>query len=41
MNAAAGNYWAALPLGRGVELLAHDENGVAALSKPAGVLWTT
>ena len=38
MNAAAGNYWATLPLGRGVELLAHDENGVAALSKPAGVL---
>jgi len=30
--------WAALPLGRGVELLARDPNGLAALSKPAGIL---
>jgi tRNA pseudouridine65 synthase len=35
---AAESFWAALPLGRGVTLLVHDTNGVAALSKPAGVL---
>jgi len=27
-----------LPLGRGVAVLAHDANGLAALSKPAGIL---
>ncbi|MEO8863502.1 MAG: RNA pseudouridine synthase [Opitutaceae bacterium] len=27
-----------MPLGRGVELLTHDANGLAAFSKPAGVL---
>jgi len=31
-------WWARLPLGRGVELIAHDANGVAALCKPAGLL---
>jgi len=31
-------WWAGLPLGRGVELIAHDANGVAALCKPAGLL---
>jgi len=31
-------WWAALPFGRGVELLTHDANGVAALSKPSGLL---
>jgi tRNA pseudouridine65 synthase len=31
-------YWSALPLGRGVSLLARDPNGLAAFSKPAGVL---
>jgi len=31
-------WWSALPLGRGVELVAHDVNGVAALCKPAGLL---
>jgi 23S rRNA-/tRNA-specific pseudouridylate synthase len=34
----APDYWAKLPLGREVRLIARDENGVAALSKPAGVL---
>jgi tRNA pseudouridine65 synthase len=37
MNDAEG-FWAALPLGRGVTLIARDENGVAAFNKPAGVL---
>lgn len=32
------NFWASLPLGPGVELLAQDENGLAAFAKPAGVL---
>jgi 23S rRNA-/tRNA-specific pseudouridylate synthase len=32
------NFWSALPLGTGVSLLAVDGNGLAALSKPAGVL---
>jgi tRNA pseudouridine65 synthase len=31
-------FWAALPLGRGVDLIARDRNGLAALNKPAGVL---
>jgi len=31
-------WWSALPLGRGVELVAHDVNGVAALCKSAGLL---
>jgi tRNA pseudouridine65 synthase len=30
-------FWAALPLGPGVEVLTRDANGLAALSKPAGV----
>lgn len=34
----AADFWAALPLGRGVALLARDANGLAALSKPAGIL---
>lgn len=38
MSAAAENFWATLPLGRDVELLAHDGNGLAAFAKPAGVL---
>lgn len=38
MNALADSWWAGLPLGRGVELLVRDPNGLAALSKPAGVL---
>ncbi len=31
-------FWSNLPLGRGVTLLTHDANGLAALAKPAGVL---
>jgi 23S rRNA-/tRNA-specific pseudouridylate synthase len=31
-------YWAALPLGRGVTLIARDAHGLAAFNKPAGVL---
>lgn len=38
MSRVGESFWAALPLGRGVELLAHDPNGLAALAKPAGVL---
>ncbi|HUR57203.1 MAG TPA: RNA pseudouridine synthase [Opitutaceae bacterium] len=38
MSAPPESFWAALPFGRGVTLLAHDGNGVAALNKPAGVL---
>jgi len=36
--AARSAWWAGLPLGCGVELVAHDANGVAALCKPAGLL---
>jgi 23S rRNA-/tRNA-specific pseudouridylate synthase len=32
-------FWAELPLGRDVTLLAHDANGVAAFAQPAGGLW--
>ena len=38
MSAGADSCWATVPFGRGVEVLARDENGVAALLKPAGVL---
>lgn len=31
-------FWSGLPLGRGVALLTHDANGLAALAKPAGTL---
>jgi tRNA pseudouridine65 synthase len=34
----AESFWAALPLGRRVTLLARDANGLAAFDKPAGVL---
>ena len=37
MSVAEG-FWTALPLGRDVTLISHDENGLAALNKPAGVL---
>ena len=37
MSGAEG-FWDALPLGRDVTLIVHDRNGLAALSKPAGVL---
>ncbi len=32
------SFWSSLPLGRGVSLLHHDENGLAAFDKPAGIL---
>lgn len=38
MTEPAERFWAALPLGKGVSLLACDANGLAALCKPAGVL---
>jgi len=38
VNGPPESYWATLPLGRGVTILARDANGVAALSKPVGVL---
>ncbi len=38
MSNVPESFWTELPLGRGVTVLTHDANGVAALSKPAGVL---
>lgn len=38
MSAAAEDFWRALPLGRDVTLLQCDASGLAAFSKPAGVL---
>ena len=38
MSALPLNFWDNLPLGPGVEICAHDANGVGALSKPAGIL---
>lgn len=38
MSAEADVFWSALPLGRGVTILARDANGIAALDKPAGIL---
>lgn len=38
MSTSLSKFWKNLPLGAGVELLAHDANGLAALSKPAGLL---
>jgi 23S rRNA-/tRNA-specific pseudouridylate synthase len=38
VNAASESIWTALPLGRAVELLKFDQNGLGALAKPAGVL---
>jgi 23S rRNA-/tRNA-specific pseudouridylate synthase len=38
VSAPAADFWAGLPLGRGVHLITRDANGVAALAKPAGVL---
>jgi tRNA pseudouridine65 synthase len=35
---ASPAYWSSLPLGPDVTLLLHDANGLAAFSKPAGVL---
>ena len=38
MSAPPESFWAELPLGRGVALLVHDGNGLAAFAKPAGTL---
>ncbi len=38
MSGVPESFWPALPLGRGVQLIAHDANGLAAFDKPAGVL---
>ncbi|MBC8040634.1 MAG: RNA pseudouridine synthase [Opitutaceae bacterium] len=38
MSAIPSKFWEQLPLGNGVTLLTHDANGLAALSKPEGVL---
>jgi 23S rRNA-/tRNA-specific pseudouridylate synthase len=38
MSALPSKFWEQLPLGTGVTLLSHDVNGLAALSKPEGVL---
>ena len=38
MTGPAADFWARLPLGRDVRLLARDANGVAALAKPVNVL---
>ncbi len=38
MSGASDEFWAGLPLGRDVTVIARDTNGLVALSKPAGVL---
>jgi len=38
VSAVPAGFWTSLPLGRGVQLLHHDANGLAAFDKPAGVL---
>jgi tRNA pseudouridine65 synthase len=38
MSNLPAHFWEQLPLGNGVTLIAHDANGLAALSKPEGVL---
>lgn len=38
MSAVAESFWETLPLGRGVTLIVHDMNGLAAFAKPAGIL---
>lgn len=38
MSGPAETFWAALPLGRDVALLAADANGLGALAKPSGTL---
>ncbi len=38
MSAVSESFWAELPLGRGVTLIAQDANGLVAFDKPAGVL---
>lgn len=38
MSGTGENFWTALPLGRGVQLITRDANGLVAFAKPAGVL---
>lgn len=38
MSGLPSKFWDQLPLGTGVTLISHDSNGLAALSKPEGVL---
>jgi 23S rRNA-/tRNA-specific pseudouridylate synthase len=38
LNTSVSEFWATLPLGRDVRLVARDPNGLAAFAKPAGVL---
>lgn len=38
MSVASPGFWETLPLGRDVQLLTHDVNGLAAFAKPAGTL---
>lgn len=38
MSSLPKDFWTQLPLGRGVTVLQHDANGLAACSKPAGTL---
>jgi 23S rRNA-/tRNA-specific pseudouridylate synthase len=38
VSALPADYWENLPLGRQVRLIKRDENGLAAMAKPAGVL---
>jgi len=38
VSAVGASFWAGLPFGPGVKVLAHDVNGLAGLDKPAGVL---
>ncbi len=38
MKPVEAAFWETLPLGRGVTLIARDENGLAAFNKPAGIL---
>jgi len=38
VTVATDNFWSTLPLGRGVQIVARDANGLVAFDKPAGVL---
>lgn len=38
MSNAPESFWAKLPLGRGVQIVERDSNGLVAFAKPAGVL---
>lgn len=38
MSATSDPFWSALPLGRGVQIIQRDAQGVLALAKPAGIL---